>query len=200
MTSPLCDYMDNIKSSFSFSTDGTSSIFNDEGQRIYSRDKLLGEGTYGRVYKAKHIKTNETVVIKQMKRFPHEDDGMQSTMLREVSILKHFECKHIIALLDVFWTDTMDFCLVFEFCKMDLFKYIEQQRKKHKNVQLKLIKKWSYQMLAGLRYMHSHRILHRDLKPQNILISSDMNAKIGDLGLSREHRLPIQKLTPTIGV
>merc|ERR1712113_44613 len=124
------------------------------------------------------------------------DGGMQPTMLREVSILKHLNSPFIVCLKDIFWTNEQHFCLVFEFCQMDLSKYIELRIAKKKHIKVQTIKKWAYQMIAGLDYMHSHRILHRDLKPANVLITANQNVKIADLGLGREYFVPIKDLTP----
>eukprot|EP01083_Nonionella_stella_P066610 175572_1 len=173
-------------------------IYNDSGKRLYQREELLGQGTYGMVYKARTISTNEIVVIKQMKQFKEDDGGLPSTTLREVSLLKHLKHKHIVQMRDVFWTMEQTFCVVFELCWMDLSQYIDKKNDKNELIPLALIKKWSYQMIDGISYMHSHRILHRDLKPQNILLSHSMNIKIGDLGLGKEHKLPISTLTTEV--
>ena len=102
-------------------------------------------------------------------------------------------------MIDVFWNHYKDFCIVFEHCSMDLYAYIQQlnEQKKYK-FDIKLLKKWSFQIILGIKYMHSRKIIHRDLKPQNLLITHDMNIKIADLGLGKEHQYPIDLATTEI--
>lgn len=54
---------------------------------------------------------------------------------------------------------------------------------------------YSYQLLLGIAYCHSHRVLHRDLKPQNILIDSVGTLKLADFGLARAFQLPVREYT-----
>jgi cyclin-dependent kinase len=57
------------------------------------------------------------------------------------------------------------------------------------------VKKFTYQLLSGIRYCHAHRVLHRDLKPQNLLIDKEGNLKIGDFGLARAFGVPLRTYT-----
>ena len=167
-------------------------VFDDEGKALYYRERLLGQGTYGVVWKARAIETNEAVVIKETKRMQDAQGGMQPTELREASILAHLDSPFVVAAKDFFRTRQQRFCLVFEFCRMDLAQYLEQRACGRKRA-----RRWARQMIAGLSHMHSRRILHRDLKPANILVSADgQHLKIADFGLGREHFVPIQGLTP----
>ena len=59
-------------------------------------------------------------------------------------------------------------------------------------LELKLIKSYLYQLLKGMAYIHKYKILHRDLKPQNLLISNDNILKIADFGLARGYGLPVR--------
>eukprot|EP01083_Nonionella_stella_P077720 212345_1 len=165
-------------------------VYNDEYKPIYSRIRVIGEGTYGTVYLAKNLSTSKLCVIKQMKRFENDEGGIQPTQLREASLLKNLNHKYIVQMQDIFLTHHKEFCLVFEHCQMDLAQYMDQNS--NKGINLELIRKWSYQMICGVSYMHSRRILHRDLKPQNILLTHDMDIKIADLGLGKECTLPLK--------
>jgi len=71
--------------------------------------------------------------------------------------------------------------LIFESLHTDLKKYLD----KTPNISMYNVKGIIYQILLGLSYCHSRRVLHRDLKPQNILVSEMMNVKLADFGLSR---------------
>lgn len=82
--------------------------------------------------------------------------------------------------------------MVFEFLDQDLKKFLDKN--KHTLTQNQ-IKYYLYQILNGLNFCHSRRVIHRDLKPQNVLIDKDGNIKIADFGLARAFGVPIKTLT-----
>ncbi|CUA78372.1 cyclin-dependent kinase 5 [Rhizoctonia solani] len=161
----------------------------------YSKMEKVGEGTYGVVYKARDINTGRIVALKKI-RLEAEDEGVPSTAIREISLLKELKDDNVVALLDIVHADSKLY-LVFEFLDMDLKKYMETVNSKNGNRGLdkQLIKKFTYQLLAGLRYCHGHRILHRDLKPQNLLIDNNENLKLADFGLARAFGIPLRTYT-----
>lgn len=152
--------------------------------------KPLGEGTYGEVYKAQNHKTGEILAMKKMK-LDQEDEGVPSTAIREVSLLKELSHPNVVQLKDVFCSPKKLY-LVFEFVDNDLKKYMKQLGGNLTPVQ---IKNFTFQLVKGVEFCHSHRILHRDLKPQNLLIDKHGILKIADFGLARAFALPIPKLT-----
>jgi serine/threonine protein kinase len=85
--------------------------------------------------------------------------------------------------------------LVFEFLDNDLKQYIDLKRKKKQTLDPYLIKSYLFQILKGIAFCHSHRVLHRDLKPQNLLIDKEGNIKLADFGLARAFNLPIRTYT-----
>ncbi|CAE6454845.1 unnamed protein product [Rhizoctonia solani] len=161
----------------------------------YAKLEKVGEGTYGVVYKARDINTGRIVALKKI-RLEAEDEGVPSTAIREISLLKELKDDNVVALLDIVHADSKLY-LVFEFLDMDLKKYMETVNSKNGNRGLdkQLIKKFTYQLLAGLRYCHGHRILHRDLKPQNLLIDTNENLKLADFGLARAFGIPLRTYT-----
>ncbi|CEL54389.1 cyclin-dependent kinase 5 [Rhizoctonia solani AG-1 IB] len=161
----------------------------------YAKLEKVGEGTYGVVYKARDINTGRIVALKKI-RLEAEDEGVPSTAIREISLLKELKDDNVVALLDIVHADSKLY-LVFEFLDMDLKKYMETINSKNGNRGLdkQLIKKFTYQLLAGLRYCHGHRILHRDLKPQNLLIDTNENLKLADFGLARAFGIPLRTYT-----
>lgn len=150
----------------------------------------LGEGTYGVVYKAKCTSTGRLVAMKKMK-LDSEEDGVPSTALREIALLKDLSHMNVVELLDVFCS-FKKMTLVFEFLENDLKKYM---RSRGRHLESPQIKSFCYQLCKGVEYCHANRILHRDLKPQNLLIDSQLVLKIADFGLARAYTLPIPKYT-----
>jgi len=156
----------------------------------YTRLEKLGEGTYGVVYKARNVQTGEIVAIKEIK-MNNNDEGLPSTTLREISVLRNLNHINIVNLLNVEYQQNRLF-LVFEFVEHDLKSFLDSQPDL---LDLQTIKKLFYQMVRALYECQRHRILHRDLKPQNILVSPNLEVKVADLGLAREHGICIKELT-----
>jgi len=161
----------------------------------YAKLEKVGEGTYGVVYKARDVNTGRIVALKKI-RLEAEDEGVPSTAIREISLLKELKDENVVALLDIVHADSKLY-LVFEFLDMDLKRYMETINAKNgsRGMDKQIIKKFTHQLLAGLRYCHGHRILHRDLKPQNLLIDSNENLKLADFGLARAFGIPLRTYT-----
>jgi len=157
----------------------------------YQKLEKIGEGTYGLVYKAKNKKTGELVALKKI-RLESEDEGTPSTAVREISILKQLQHPNIVQLHDVIHTET-SLTLVFEYLDQDLKNYLDACG--DKGIDDYTIKSFLYQLLQGIAYCHQHRVLHRDLKPQNLLINMDGELKLADFGLARGFGIPVRKYT-----
>ena len=157
----------------------------------YTRTSKLGEGTYGVVYRAKDQKGQEIYALKKI-RLQAEEEGIPSTAIREISLLKELNHVNIVKLYEVMHS-VKKLTLVFEYVEQDLKKVIDSTN--GKGVEIKYIKSYLYQLLKGIDYIHKHKVLHRDLKPQNLLINKDNIVKIGDFGLARGYGIPVKNLT-----
>lgn len=158
----------------------------------YEKVEKIGEGTYGVVYKARDRVTNETIALKKI-RLEQEDEGVPSTAIREISLLKEMQHGNIVRLQDVVHSEKRLY-LVFEYLDLDLKKHMDSCPEFAKD--RRLIKMFLYQILRGIAYCHSHRVLHRDLKPQNLLIDRRTNAlKLADFGLARAFGIPVRTFT-----
>eukprot|EP00468_Gymnochlora_sp_CCMP2014_P008000 CAMPEP_0167753624 /NCGR_PEP_ID=MMETSP0110_2-20121227/7819_1 /TAXON_ID=629695 /ORGANISM="Gymnochlora sp., Strain CCMP2014" /LENGTH=405 /DNA_ID=CAMNT_0007639415 /DNA_START=833 /DNA_END=2050 /DNA_ORIENTATION=- len=150
----------------------------------YELKSTLGHGAYGHVASAYDQITKQKVAIKRVDRLL-DDETDAKRILREVKILRHLR-KHpnIVKLIDFFIEPDKDFnvvYIVFELMQTDLRKIIQSKNKLEK-VHHQYI---TYQLLCGLKYMHSANIWHRDLKPANLLLNANSTLKICDFGLSR---------------
>lgn len=156
----------------------------------YQKTEKLGEGTYGTVYKARVKGTSTFVALKKIK-VEAEDEGVPSTAIREISLLKELNHPNVVRLLEVIHSENTLY-LVFEFLSQDLSKY---QSSVQTSLDPMLIKSYMYQLLKGIAFCHSHRILHRDLKPQNLLIDRSGAIKLADFGLARAFGIPVRAYT-----
>ena len=159
--------------------------------KTYTKTKLIGKGTYGTVYKAKDEEGREIYALKKIK-LQGEDEGIPSTAIREICLLKELNHINILRLLDVIHA-TKKITLVFEFIDRDLKKVIDATL--GEGLSVPTVKSFLYQLLRGMTYIHKYKILHRDLKPQNLLITNDGILKIADFGLARGYGLPVRNYT-----
>ena len=149
----------------------------------------LGEGAYGNVYLAEDLKNkNMKVAVKQLKSSSVEE-GVPISSLREISLLKELSHVNIVKLMDVVHLQN-NIVLVFEYVETDL--KIMLKKNKNKGLEPKLYKSFLYQLLKGIQHIHRMKILHRDIKSENLLISKDNKLKITDFGLARGYGLPIK--------
>merc|ERR1719471_2819919 len=128
--------------------------------------------------------------MKKMK-LDSEEEGVPSTAIREIALLKELSHENVVKLLDVFCS-TSKLVLVFEFVENDLKKYMKSLGRQMPPASIKHL---AFQLCRGIEFCHANRILHRDLKPQNLLIDSNLRLKIADFGLARAYTVPIPKYT-----
>ncbi|XP_057318318.1 cyclin-dependent kinase 7 [Microplitis mediator] len=154
-----------------------------EKLRRYEKIDFLGEGQFATVYKAKDTELDQIVAVKKIKVASRAEarDGINRTALREIKLLQDLKHDNIIGLLDVFGYKS-NVSLVFDFMDTDLEIII-----KDSNIVLTPahIKSYMIQTLQGLDYLHYNWILHRDLKPNNLLVNDQGILKIGDFGLAK---------------
>lgn len=158
----------------------------------YEKQEKLGEGSYGVVYRAVDRMTGDVVALKILKLqdLDLEEDGVPSTLLREISILKTINHINIVSLVDV-CTSEIPAYLAFEFVDTDLSWMIMHTRCLRPIV----VKSYAFQMIAGVYYLHSHRIIHRDIKPDNVLVSRRGVLKLCDFGMARYVTVPMRPYT-----
>lgn len=150
----------------------------------YTKLDKLGQGTYATVFKGKSRLTDNLVALKEI-RLEHEE-GAPCTAIREISLLKELRHANIVTLHDLVHTDKC-LTLVFEYLEKDLKQYMDDR---NNILSMNNVKIFLFQLLRGLNYCHSRRILHRDLKPQNLLINERGELKLADFGLARAKSVP----------
>ncbi|XP_032824399.1 cyclin-dependent kinase 7 [Petromyzon marinus] len=159
----------------------------------YDKIDFLGEGQFATVYKAMDKVTNKIVAIKKIKLGHRTEakDGINRTALREIKLLQELNHPNIIGLLDAFGHKS-NISLVFDFMDTDLEVIV-------KDTSLVLspanIKSFMVMTLQGLEYLHMHWILHRDMKPNNLLLDEQGVLKLADFGLAKSFGSPSRVYT-----
>jgi MAP/microtubule affinity-regulating kinase len=152
-------------------------------QKIYKINNKLGEGSFGTVYKIKKINDEKIFALKRIVRKDTNDlkdiqKEIQNMILvrNEKNIVKIFDCYKRKTNSDV------TFDIIIEFCKNgNLYSFIKKKNKRDKE---NLRDKIAYQIINAVHSCHKKKIIHNDLKPQNIFLDKDWNVKLGDFGFS----------------
>lgn len=155
----------------------------------YEKHEKLGEGSYGVVYRATRKIDNSIVALKIFK-IENLDDGVPSTLLREISILKSLNHINVVQLIDVM-TSSIPIFLAYEFVETDLRRLLIRKGPLKPNI----VKSYAFQLFSGIDFLHSHRIIHRDVKPDNILLSRSGLLKLCDFGMARYFSVPMRPYT-----
>lgn len=161
----------------------------------YQIIRQIGSGSYGSVCEAKHVPTGERVAIKKITRI--FDDVIDcKRLLREVCILRYLSHPNIVRIREILRPKDLnrfnDLFIVMEHAQSDIKKLV----KSPVHLEAGHIQMIVYNILCGMKYIHSANILHRDLKPANILLNEDCEVKICDFGLART--IPEAKYVPVI--
>lgn len=140
--------------------------------------------------------TNEIVALKEI----HLDaeEGTPSTAIREISLMKELKHVNIVRLHDVIHTETK-LVLIFEYCEQDLKKYMDQHGDRGA-LDPNTVRSFMYQLLKGTAFCHENQVLHRDLKPQNLLINRKGELKLGDFGLARAFGVPVNTFSNEVQI
>ncbi|XP_059265902.1 mitogen-activated protein kinase 1 [Mustela nigripes] len=153
----------------------------DVGPR-YTNLSYIGEGAYGMVCSAYDNVNKVRVAIKKISPFEHQTYCQRT--LREIKILLRFRHENIIGINDIIRAPTIeqmkDVYIVQDLMETDLYKLLKTQHLSNDHICYFL-----YQILRGLKYIHSANVLHRDLKPSNLLLNTTCDLKICDFGLAR---------------
>eukprot|EP01137_Pigoraptor_chileana_P007302 Opistho-2@52710 len=151
------------------------------GER-YADLQYIGEGAYGMVVSALDTVMNRRVAIKKISPFEHQTYCQRT--LREIKLLTRFNHENVIAIYDFIKPKSFEECkdvyIVQELMETDLYKLLKTQALSNDHTCY-----FVYQILRGMKYIHSANVLHRDLKPSNLLLNTNCDLKICDFGLAR---------------
>eukprot|EP00755_Sulcionema_specki_P010988 Sspe_Gene.47904::Locus_24661_Transcript_1_1_Confidence_1.000_Length_3507::g.47904::m.47904/K06228/FU; fused len=149
------------------------------GLQNYKVLEMIGEGSFGKVHKARRRYTGHIVAMKFISKKGKSEKELRYLRC-EIDIMTKLHHENIIMLLDSFETKT-EFVVVMEYAQGELYEILEDDRCLPEDVVRKIAK----QLAKALHYLHSNRIIHRDMKPQNILIGRNGTVKLCDFGFAR---------------
>jgi len=151
----------------------------------YEKIAKIGQGTFGEVFKAR-CRTDRTKIVALKKvLMENEKEGFPITALREIRILQLLNHKNIVNLIEIcrqYSRHKTTFYLVFDFCEHDLAGLLSNINVKFSLGEIKMVMQ---QMCEGLFFIHNNKIIHRDMKAANILITKQGILKLADFGLAR---------------
>ncbi|XP_006168719.1 serine/threonine-protein kinase 36 isoform X2 [Tupaia chinensis] len=141
--------------------------------------EMIGEGSFGRVYKGRRKYSAQVVALKFIPKLGRSEKELKN-LQREIEIMRGLRHPNIVHMLDSFETDK-EVVVVTDYAEGELFQILEDDGKLPED-QVQVI---AAQLVSALYYLHSHRILHRDMKPQNILLAKGGGIKLCDFGFAR---------------
>ncbi|NXW21913.1 STK36 kinase, partial [Circaetus pectoralis] len=155
--------------------------------------EMIGEGSFGRVYKGRRKHSAQVVALKFIPKVGRSEKELKN-LQREIEIMRGLHHPNIIQMLDSFETDK-EVVVVTDYAEGELFQILEDDGSLPED-QVQTI---AAQLVSALYYLHSHRILHRDMKPQNILLGKDGIVKLCDFGFARAMSIHTMVLTSIKG-
>ena len=164
----------------------------------YEKRGVLGRGTYGTVYDGVERATGRRCAVKKIRmgdpRRNKQEAGVHFTALREIKYLQEVRHPNVIGLLDVL-SHKENVVLVLEYCVTDLETIVRDQDVALSEADTKSFMRM---MLAGLASCHQAWVVHRDLKPNNLLLASDGQLKLADFGLARTFGSPERAMSSQV--
>ncbi|KAH8703671.1 cmgc/cdk/pitslre protein kinase [Talaromyces proteolyticus] len=161
----------------------------------YQRLNHIEEGSYGLVSRAKDLVTGEIVALKKLK-IDKSPDGFPVTGLREIQTLQRARHNNIVRLREIVMGNNMnDVYLVMDFLEHDMKTLLDDMQEPFLPSEIKTLLQ---QMISATEFLHSHWILHRDLKTSNLLMNNRGEIKIADFGMARYYGDPPPKLTQLV--
>ncbi|NXF75166.1 STK36 kinase, partial [Sclerurus mexicanus] len=155
--------------------------------------EMIGEGSFGRVYKGRRKHSAQVVALKFIPKVGRSEKELKN-LQREIEIMRGLHHPNIIQMLDSFETDK-EVVVVTDYAEGELFQILEDDG----NLPEDQVQMIAAQLVSALYYLHSHRILHRDMKPQNILLGKDGVVKLCDFGFARAMSIHTMVLTSIKG-
>ncbi|KAF5403047.1 hypothetical protein PHET_03322 [Paragonimus heterotremus] len=163
------------------------------GLERYTVLECIGEGSFGRVYRGRVKDNGQIVAMKFIPKVGKSEKSLKN-LKREIGIMQSMHHANIIEMKDTFETER-EVVAITDYAEGDLFQVIEDDGQLSEEI----VRSIACQLVSALYYLHAHRILHRDMKPQNILLGQEGVIKLCDFGFARVMNLNSMVLTSIKG-
>ncbi|PUZ54689.1 hypothetical protein GQ55_5G151500 [Panicum hallii var. hallii] len=145
----------------------------------YELGRLLGHGTFAKVYHARHVGTGESVAIKVLDKEKAVKSGLVSHIKREIAVLRRVRHPNIVHLFEVMATKSKIYFVMELVRGGELFSRVSKGRLREDTA-----RRYFQQLISAVAFCHARGVFHRDLKPENLLVDEHGNLKVSDFGLS----------------
>lgn len=166
----------------------------------YIPQELLGVGSFGKVYRGVAKHGNRVVAMKKIELVDNEEDIEDLKM--EIEILKQISHENVTRLITDYATSD-SLWIVMEYCGggscEDLIRYVRSKHQKEQGLDEDIVIYITQEFLKGLQYLHKNKMIHRDVKAANVLITSRGGVKLGDFGVSAQLTCTIQQKNTQVG-
>nr|XP_032517866.1 serine/threonine-protein kinase polo isoform X3 [Danaus plexippus plexippus] len=155
-------------------------IHDPQTNSTYQRLRFFGKGGFAKCYEIQDIATNQIYAGKIVSKKLMVKSSQKEKMSQEISIHRSLQHKHVVG-FHSFFEDSLNIYIVLELCKRRSMMELHKRRKAITEPETRF---YMHQILLGVQYLHSRRIIHRDLKLGNLFLDDDLHVKIGDFGLA----------------
>ena len=163
--------------------------------RKYTKGRLLGKGGFARCYEFRNTQTNQITAAKVITKASLVKSRAKQKLISEIKIHKALHHSNIVK-FEHYFEDTENVYLLLELCSNQSLNELLKRRKTLTELEVQC---YAAQIIRALKYLHSHRIIHRDLKLGNLFISDKMELKVGDFGLATKLEYDLERKRTVCG-
>mmetsp|Transcript_28141 Transcript_28141/g.45600 ORF Transcript_28141/g.45600 Transcript_28141/m.45600 type:complete len:908 (+) Transcript_28141:221-2944(+) len=165
----------------------------------YEQMEMIGKGSFGKVFKVRDREDRKIYVVKKLK-FSDDTESEREAALSEVEVLSQLHHPNIVQYRESFWDSKDHLCIVMGYCENgDLHEKIQEAVQTSYKFPEEQVLDWFVQMCLAIQYIHSKKIVHRDLKSKNIFLTANNMVKLGDFGIAKALQGTMDMATTLIG-
>jgi polo-like kinase 1 len=173
----------------------TRTSYGEELVRIYKKGKLLGQGGFARVYEFLNIETKQISAGKLIEKSSVVSSRLRQKLMSEIKIHRSLDHESIVK-FEHFFEDSNNVYILLELCSNNSLSELLRRRKKLTEMEVKY---YLLQLALGLKYLRSHKVIHRDIKVGNLFLNDKLQLKLGDFGLAAKLEFDQERKTTVCG-